>query len=114
MNSKNLVKNSSLTPSERRERASKAGKASAEARRKKKTLRELLSVAMQLPSDGSKGKITNAEQMAFSMIEAAKAGDVKAFIAIRDTIGEKPVDKVEVGVADSLAEELGLKNDSDD
>ena len=27
------------------------------------------------------------------MIEAAQSGDTKAFIAIRDTVGEKPIDR---------------------
>ena len=99
-----LVKNSDLTPQERRERASKAGKASVEARRKKKTLKELLDIALAMPSgEGSK---TNAESIVASMINAAMAGDVKAFVAIRDSIGEKPVNKVEVGMADSVAEQL--------
>ena len=40
-NEKNLIVNSERTPSERKEQAKKAGKASGEARRKKKTMREL-------------------------------------------------------------------------
>lgn len=53
---------------------------------------------------------TNAEQIVASLIKAARDGDVKAFLAIRDTIGEKPVDKVQVGMADSLYEDiLGVK-----
>ena len=42
MNDENLIKNSDRTPSERRELARKAGKASGEARRRKRDSRELM------------------------------------------------------------------------
>ena len=32
--------------------------------------------------------------MAISLIKEALSGDVKAFLAIRDTIGEKPVEEI--------------------
>lgn len=99
-----LIKNSDLTPQERRERASKAGKASVEARRQKKALKELLDIALAMPS--GEGTETNAETIVASLIRSAIEGDVKAFIEIRDTIGEKPVNKIEVGLADSVAEQI--------
>ena len=46
-NEKNLIVNSERTPSERKEQARKAGKASGEARRKKKTMRELTKSIME-------------------------------------------------------------------
>ena len=45
-NEKNLIVNSERTPRERKEQAKKAGKASGEARRKKKTMRELTKIIM--------------------------------------------------------------------
>lgn len=91
-NEQNLIKPSDLTPTERRENASKAGKASGEARRKRKTLREEL---LALLSDGD-----IQERMSLALINEAiegnNAGSVtRAFETIRDTIGEKPVDKLE-------------------
>lgn len=102
-----LLRKEDRTPSERRESARKAGKASGAARRHKRALRELLETALSMDAkDGG----TNAEQIVASLIQAARDGDVKAFLAIRDTIGEKPVDKVQVGMADSLYEDiLGVK-----
>lgn len=102
-----LLRKEDRTPSERRESARKAGKASGAARRQKRALRELLETALSMDApDGG----TNAEQIVASLIHAARDGDVKAFLAIRDTIGEKPVDKVQVGMADSLYEDiLGVK-----
>lgn len=103
-NEKNLIPANKRSKSEARENSRKGGIASGKARREKKTLKELLDIALALPSgEGSK---TNAESIVASMINAAMAGDVKAFVAIRDSIGEKPVNKVEVGMADSVAEQL--------
>ena len=103
MSKGNLITKNDRTPSERRASAKKAGIASGVARRQKKALRELLEIALKMTAPSGK---TNAEEMVSAMILAAQAGDVKAFLAIRDTIGEKPVDKVQVGFADSLAEQL--------
>lgn len=111
MNTRNLIKNEDLTPSERRKRASKAGKASVAARRRRKSIRELLEVALEMEcSDGK----TNAEAVVASMIAAAREGDVKAFVAIRDTVGEKPTTKIQVGLADDLDAQLGRIPDGDE
>lgn len=87
MNPENLKSNSERTPSERKKLASKAGRASGESRRRRKTFRELLEVALTMPSDMGN---TNAEQIVLGLIVAAQSGDTKAFVAIRDTVGEKP------------------------
>ena len=86
-NEQNLIRNEDLTPQERRERASKAGKASVEARRKRKTLREELLALLE------KGEYQ--EKISTALIGRAMTGDTKAYEVIRDTIGEKPTDKVE-------------------
>ena len=93
MSREHLVKNSDLTPEERQKRASKAGKASVKARQERKTIKERLLLALELKD--SRG-MTKAEQMALSMIEEAIGGDVRAFVAIRDTVGEKPKDEIEI------------------
>ena len=91
-NEQNLIKSSDLTPNERRKNASKAGKASGAARRARKTLKEEL---LALLSDGD-----IQERLSLALIDEAlngnKAGSVtKAFEVIRDTIGERPVDRVQ-------------------
>ena len=90
-NESNLIPNSKRTPSERRENAKKAGRASGVSRRRRKTFKELLEIALikHVEVDWTYG-----EAVVASMLEAALAGDVKAFVAIRDTVGEKPVEKV--------------------
>ena len=40
----------------------------------------------------STGDIQN--QMTLAILEKAKTGDTKAYEVVRDTIGEKPVDKI--------------------
>lgn len=76
---------------EAREKGRKGGKKSGEARREKKRLRELLELALATKdSDGT----TAAESIVAALVREAQGGNVKAFETIRDTIGEKPTDKV--------------------
>ena len=71
---------------EARERGRKGGLASGEARRKRKTLKEELLLIL---SEGE-----TQQSVTLALIEKAMSGDTKAFEVIRDTIGEKPIDKV--------------------
>ena len=93
-NEQNLIRNEDLTPTERRERASKAGKASAEARRRRKTLKEELELLLEKMEDGQ----TNQERMSISLFKEAIKGNTKAFEIIRDTVGEKPKDVIDANV----------------
>lgn len=85
---------------------SKAGKKSGESRRKRKELREEL---LALLSTGNTQK-----NISLALIDQALNGNVKAFETIRDTIGEKPVEKVVVSEVDpnviNEVEEM-VKND---
>lgn len=85
-NEQNLIPNSERTPSELREMARNGGLASGEARRKRKTLKEELLLML---SEGE-----TQQSVTLALIEKAMSGDTKAFEVIRDTIGERPVDKV--------------------
>ena len=104
----NLLKAEDLTSDQLRERASKAGKASVEARRRKKTMREALEFLMykaelsealkeRMRVEGIRDEDMN-HQMAItrSLIAKAEAGDVQAYNAICAMIGEKPAEKVEM------------------
>ena len=71
---------------EARERGRKGGLASGEARRKRKTLKEELLLML---SEGE-----TQQSVTLALIEKAMSGDTKAFEVIRDTIGERPIDKV--------------------
>ena len=78
------------------ERASEAGKKSAESRLARKTLREELLSLLQSDVGDKKGNTKKAQvAMSAALIKQAISGNTKAFEIIRDTIGEKPVDRVE-------------------
>ena len=47
----------------------------------------------------------NQTLIAISMIQSAAAGDVKAAAWVRDTVGEKPTDKVDAVIATSPLDE---------
>ena len=85
-NTENLVSLADRTTEEQRAIASAGGKASGEARRKRKTLKEELLLML---SEGE-----TQQSVTLALIGKAMSGDTKAFEVIRDTIGEKPVDKV--------------------
>lgn len=120
-NEQNLIPQSKRTKKEQREIASKGGKASGEARRAKKTLKEymnfLLSLpvadvrkfnklsSMGVPPDG----IDNKMLMVAALMQAAQNGDVSAAKEVRNIIGE---DVSTVG-GDGMLEDLieGLKDE---
>ena len=89
-----------------REEAKKGGKRSVEVRRERKALKEEL--LMLLEEDDTQRKISVA--LIKEALGSGKAGSVtKAFEVIRDTIGERPVEKVmlaevEQGVIDEVEE----------
>ena len=69
------------------EEQSMGGKASVEARRKRKSLKEEL--LLMLEDEEVQKSVTIA------LINQAQKGNVKAYETIRDTIEEKPVEKVQ-------------------
>lgn len=80
---------------EAKRRGASGGKKSGETRRQKKALREHLEALLL----SKKGNMTTAEALTLALVEKGLAGDVKAFEVIRDTIGEKPVEKQQQEVA---------------
>ena len=91
-NEKNLKPQNTRTKSERRRIAALGGKKSGEARREKKKLREILEMLLERPE----GDCTTAEAISVALINKALSGDVKAYETVRDTIGEKPVEKRDI------------------
>lgn len=89
---KNLIKPSEQTAEERRESARRAGIASGKARKEYATLTEAL-------KDQCTPEI-KAELTAM-LIKRAKAGNLKAYELLRDQMGEKPVDKIQLAQIDS-------------
>lgn len=75
------------TKEEAREKGRNGGKASGKSRQERKALKEELLLLL------SKGN--TQEKVSLALIKQAMNGNTKAYEIIRDTIGEKPSDKLE-------------------
>lgn len=94
------------TAEEAREKGAKGGRASVEARRRKKTMREVYeslrtlevvpshTEALQEMLQEKLPTVTVDEAIMLAMIAKAERGDVQAAQFIRDTAGEKPTDVI--------------------
>ena len=97
------------------EEASKGGKASAEARRRKRDLRKAFEMLLEKEFADKSGKlISGAEALAAKQFEKALKGDSKAFEVVRDTAGQKPVEKLEVAQIEKEQSMQELKELFDD
>lgn len=97
MNEQNLKSLGERTTEEKREIAQKGGKASGEARRKKRDLRLALEALLEKEFKDEKGASrTGTEVITAKLFEQAAEGNVKAFETIRATVGQDPVQKVQV------------------
>lgn len=114
MNSNNLIPQNERTKEEQREIARKGGIKSGEARKKKKLMKDQISLLLSLPFPDVKDKtgkkirnmfkqlgiddenIDNQMAMIIAMWQRALKGDYQAFNSLRDTVGEKPKDEVSV------------------
>ena len=86
-----------LTTEEARKIGAKGGKASAEARRKKRDLRLALEILLERDMKTRDGiEMTGTEAITAKLFEQALKGNVKAFETIRATVGQDPVQKVMV------------------
>lgn len=109
-NMDNLVPNEQRTPEERRENARKAGVASGEARRAKKTMRDVLE--MLLEAKAPESDKTNIEAMMAKAVLKALSGDLKAMEFVRDTSGQKP--DTQITVKDLKTVPYTVKADGED
>lgn len=106
-NEDNLIPANKRTEEELRKMTRNGGLASVKARREKKKLREMVEIFGSLKVDKRNSKLmedlgideeyhTRFMQGVVSLFSKANKGDVAAFNAIRDIIGEKPVDETKV------------------
>lgn len=116
-NLKPLKKDAELTESakeKQRQIRSKGGKARAEKARKERKLKDLMKMALEMKEQqpvvkemmkGNGWDADDIDQMAVitqGLIMSAKKGDVSAYNAIRDIMGEKPVDETKMAGGLSL------------
>ena len=106
-NEDNLIPANKRTEEELRQMTRNGGLASVKARREKKKLREMVEIFGALKVDKKNSRLmedlgideeyhTRFMQGVVSLFSKANKGDVAAFNAIRDIIGEKPVDETKV------------------
>ena len=120
----NLIPNSARSPEELREQTRKGGIASGESRRKRKTFREsLLTILSMAPDDPTMAEHLQAlgldptfqTAIDLAQAKAAARGDTDAARFIRDTIGEKPREELEIGgLADRPIQTIDMTKLSDD
>lgn len=97
-NNSNLKSLSTRSPQERKAIAQKGGKASVKKRAELKTIKEEL---LLLLAEGDTQK-----KISLALIQKALNGDIKAFEVIRDSIGQKVAERVEISqtIDDSIKE----------
>lgn len=108
MNDKNLKPFSERTEKEQREIRTKGGVASGEARREKRDLRKALEILLEKTYLDKNGvEITGTQAITTKLFEQAMKGNVKAFKTIRETVGQDPVQKIEIAQVDqSIVDEV--------
>ena len=102
-----------LSNEEATEMGRKGGKASVQKRRERKALKEQLEILLNLPlkNDELKSKLAslgvkdeemnNQMAMTIAIYQQAMKGNTKAYEIIRDTVGEKPIERQEVKNVDT-------------
>ncbi len=98
----NLIPFNKMTEEQQREIARKGGIASQKKAKERKKLKEDLLIALGIV----KGDKTIQEIGVEAILDKFMSGDIQAFTTIRDTIGEKPVDKVEQEVISTIRVDL--------
>ena len=96
MAKKDLISITERSAEEQQRMRHNAGVASGKTRRNKALLKDCLQILMEKKIEGEDGKkITGAEALSVEVFKKALNGDMKAWELLRDTVGQKPVDKVE-------------------
>jgi hypothetical protein len=94
------------TEDEQREIATKGGKASGKARRRRKELKQLLELALSQPSESVDGE-DNYTAITAALVQRAIQGDTKAYEVIRDTLGQKPVEQAQMDLTAKIEVDYG-------
>lgn len=92
-----------LTAEERRELAQKAGKKSGEVRREKADLKKQMQIWLdaEVSKDANGNTLTGAEYMVQVAVREMRKGNPKFWELIRDTAGQKPIDRIQIAEIDA-------------
>lgn len=100
-NEKNLIPLNEQSKSKQREIQSQGGIASGQARREKRDLRRALEMLLEKEyKDRNGNTLSGTEAISAKLFEQAMKGNIKAFETLRDTVGQKPVEKVMIAEVD--------------
>lgn len=129
-NADNLIPNEERTPEERRENAQKAGKASGEARRKKKAMKQAAAALLNMDISKTSGESINIikqrlksfggdveestlqDALLVCVMMKALKGDIRAAEFLRDTAGNNPALDIRKEELKLRKAELQLKKDA--
>ena len=97
----NLIPQSERTKEEQRRIARQGGIASGKARAEKRDLRKALELLLEQTFTDKKGVTrTGAQAITEKLFSEVMKGNVRAFEVLRDTVGQKPVEKVMIAEVD--------------
>ena len=109
------------SPSEARSRGKKGGIASGKARREKRAFKETLEILLSMNMENGEGvaiddiasfkgikgqNISVQEAILIAQVQKAMKGDTRAAEYVRDSIGQKPSDKVQLEADVSMTDRL--------
>lgn len=109
MNQENLTP---FTAESGREAGKKGGRASAEAKKKRKAIKEYVDALLENNSDDA--EINDAGMIAFQMVNQAKKGNLKAIRLLLQLLGEMDKDKVRIDINANVEETEAYKKGFDD
>lgn len=124
-----LKKFSDMTPEERSEHGRRGGIKSGETKRRKKAMKDILSVLLDMPIKPGKaadmeaiknfaalkGKnITVSEAILIAQLQKALQGNVQSAEFIRDTSGQKPVEDINMSGSLDMVQIIDNIPDEDD
>lgn len=97
----NLIPQSERTKEEQRRIARQGGIASGKARAEKRDLRKALEMLLEQTFTDKKGVTrTGAQAITEKLFSEVMKGNVRAFEVLRDTVGQKPIEKVMIAEVD--------------
>lgn len=102
-----MANEQNLRPGEHKftqEEAKKGGINSGKARRRRKAFAEAFNILLEREfTDGNGNSLQGVDAIAARTFRAAMDGDLRAFVEIRNTVGEMPAQRVEVDTIDPQA-----------
>lgn len=107
-NEENLTPVTQRTKNEAREISQKGGRASGRARKKIKSIREALQGILSGKYEVDGERVSGYEALALTAFKTAMEGNVQAFKEIRDTVGEKPSDKLNIESGEDSVKEIKI------